>query len=231
VAVGRPANPSNTKQGVIRFLWYERGQRTVGQALLDAAERHLREQGIGEVQAFPQEYRYPFYHLKAAYLSDHMDHVGALLAFNGYRRIRGEVFLDWPDYAPDAPSAVDIPVETSIEWRPGRGRFPGIKVRAYLDGRPIGGCECVSCGEYTHADEAQDWLFTTSLGLDEDSQGKGIGKYLLRTSLQAMHGVGYRHATISTAWDNHRAFLFYSNFGYRLSEWTHGYGRTLPVTH
>jgi hypothetical protein len=36
---------------------------------------------------------------------------------------------------------------------------------------------------------------------------------------------GYRHAAISTALDNYRAALFYSNLGYQVVDWTYGYGR------
>ena len=42
-----------------------------------------------------------------------------------------------------------------------------------------------------------------------------------------MRGVGYRHSAISTAADNHRAFLFYSNVGYHVSDWTFGLEKVL----
>jgi len=50
-----------------------RGNRKAGQALLDTAEVHLRAHGATEIQALPQEHRYPFYMLKAACLSERMD--------------------------------------------------------------------------------------------------------------------------------------------------------------
>jgi hypothetical protein len=40
-------------------------------------------------------------------------------------------------------------------------------------------------------------------------------------------GVGYRHASISTAVDNYRAALLYANLGYRVVDWTYGLGRHL----
>ncbi len=195
--------------------------------LTDTADEYLRERDMRQVHAFPQEYRYPFYHLEAAYLSDQLDQVGALLGFNGYRRIRGEVFLDWPDYEPAEPRPADLPIEVPVQWCQGRGTRPGIKVQACRDGQQIGTCECKSCCEFSRNDDAQDWFFTTSLGVAKEVQGKGLGRYLLQRALQEMHGVGYRHAAISTAWDNFRAFLFYSNHGYHVVDWTYGLSRDL----
>ena len=213
--------------GAIPFLWYERGRRAVGQKLLDAAEEHLRHAGGEHVQAFPQEYRYPFYHLKAAYLSDRLGHVAALLVFNGYRRTRGEVFLDWPECEVEAPPAFATPMEISLEFPVGKGRLPGVTVRASLDGEEVGVCENKSCGEFSRAEAAQDWLFTTWLGVQDAAQGRGLGKYLLLRALHEMHEVGYRHAVISTALENHRAYLFYSNCGYHTVDWTYGFTRSL----
>ena len=99
---------------MIRFLWYRRGRRTVGQALLAAAEEHLRERGMAQAVAFQQDYRYRCYHFAHAYLSDHLDHVQALLAFNGYQRAAGEVFLDWPDYELVSPVSPEPAVEVRV---------------------------------------------------------------------------------------------------------------------
>ena len=43
------------RRGMIRWLWYKPGQRRVGEALLDAAEAHLRQQGVEDVLAFDDE--------------------------------------------------------------------------------------------------------------------------------------------------------------------------------
>ena len=102
-----------------------------------------------------------------------------------------------------------------------------MKVVAHSGGKQIGECESVSCGEYSDAREAQDWLFTTVLNVEGPQQGKGLGRRLLWRALVEAREAGYRHAAISTAWDNHRAFLFYSNFGYHVVDWTYGYGKKL----
>ena len=156
VGVERPEDEDGIKGGIIRFLWYERGCRAAGQALLDAAAEYLLQHNPDRLTAFSQDYRYPFYHFEHAYLSDHLDPVQALLGFNGYQRVAGEVFLDWPKVVSSSP---DVSVEVSLEWKQGGGMRPGLIVRARQDEKEIGVCECVSCGEYSHADEAQDWLF------------------------------------------------------------------------
>ena len=84
VALEPSGNPFAADNGIIRFLSYAPGERKTGQALVDAAERHLRERTIRALLAFPSRYRFPVYHFANAYLSDHLDHVQALLAFNGY---------------------------------------------------------------------------------------------------------------------------------------------------
>lgn len=68
---------------------------------------------------------------------------------------------------------------------------------------------------------------TTGLFIADEMQGRGLGKYLLRRALAEMRGAGYRHAIISTSLGNDRAFVFYSNFGYRFCDWTYGWRREL----
>jgi predicted N-acetyltransferase YhbS len=227
VAIERPKEQDQPEQGVIRFACYARGQRRLGQSLLTAAEDYLRERGVARVTAFPQDYRYRFYHLEHAYLSDHMDLVQPLLTFNGYQRTRSEVFLDLPNFEPVVPVPSDVGADVSLEWREGRGVRPGLLLHARRDGRQVGVCVCVSCGEYATAAEAQQWVFTTWLGVEEEVQGRGLGRHLLQRALRETHAIGYRHAAISAAGDNARAFLFYSNFGYRVVDWTYAFSRDL----
>ena len=88
-------------------------------------------------------------------------------------------------------------------------------------------CQCVSCGEFGDAPEAQDWCFTKWLGISEDVQGRGLGRHLLQRALLELRGAGYQHAAISTGCDNPRAALFYTNLGYRVIDWTYAYGRRI----
>jgi len=227
VATERPKDAKGADQGIIRFLWYERGQRPAGQALLNVAHDYCRQRDLTEIKAFPQNCRYPFYHFANAFLSVHLDHVQALLRFNGYEFFAGEVFLDWLDYEPVEPTPADVAAEFTVQWKEGRGKRPGVEIQALQGERKVGTCGCVSGGEYSRADEAHDWLFVLWLGVEENLQGKGLGRYLLQRALQEMHGIGYRHASISTGGGNHRAFLFYSNYGFRVVDWTYGLERDL----
>ncbi len=232
VGIGQVGDNREVDIGVIRFLGYERGARHVGQAVLEKAETYLKTYNISRIYAFSQDCRYRFYHFSHAYLSDALDQVQALLGFNGYRRCAGEVFLDWENYAV-TPMPSSLPVTLSVDWEQGRGEHPNCTVKAHRDGEQVGICESVCGGEFSSHPDVQDWLHTIWLGIEGEFQGQGLGRYLLQYELQEMHKVGYRHAAISTAWDNHRAFLFYSNYGYQVVDWTYGYEKVLsePPTH
>ena len=54
-------------------------------------------------------------------------------------------------------------------------------------------------------------------------------KVLLARSLLEMHARGYTHASISTAYTNHRGQLFYTNFGFSPTDWTHQFERDLQL--
>jgi len=212
--------------GVIRFFGYQPGERQAGQALLEKAETYLSTYTPNQILAFPQDYRYRFYHFGHAYLSDALGQVQALLGYNGYQRICGEVFLAWENYAV-TPTAVTMPVELSMTWATGKGERPNCTVQAFRDGNAIGICYSVSGGEFSNHPKAQDWLHTMWLGINDEFQGQGLGRHLLQHTLHEMHNIGYRHAAISTDSKNYRAFLFYNNFGYRVSDWTYGLSKVL----
>ncbi|NPV45824.1 MAG: GNAT family N-acetyltransferase [Armatimonadetes bacterium] len=226
-AVELPERPAERERGILRALWYARGHRAAGQALLEAAQDHLRDQGVTAVMAFHQDYRHPFYHMGHAYLSDRLEHIHALLGMNGYQRCAGEVYLEWPNFAPGPPGPPPLPVDLVTEWTPGRGRLPGLTLRALQEGRQLGLCINQSCGEYSPAEAAQDGCLTKWLGVEAEAQGRGLGRWLLQTALCELRGAGYRRAVISTSWTNHRACLFYSNCGYRAVDWTYALSREL----
>ena len=229
VGIGQIGENREEEIGVIRFMGYDRGARRVGQAVLEKAEDYMKAFNVSKIYAFSQDCRYRFYHFEHAYLSDALDQVQALLGFNGYRRCEGEVFLDWENYTV-TPIPSSLPVTLSVDWKQGRGRLPNCTVRAFQDDKEVGECWSVSGGEFSSYPDVQNWLHTTWLGIEDEFQGQGLGRYLLQYELQEMHKVGYRHAAISTAWDNHRAFLFYSNCGYRTVDWTYGFVKDLSET-
>jgi GNAT superfamily N-acetyltransferase len=146
---------------------------------------------------------------------------------NGYERIRGETILDWPGFEPVVPPVPEASAEVEVGLPEGKGELPGVEVRARLPSRHMGECVTVSCGEYASAREAQRWTEVYGLGVAEQYQGEGWGRYLLMRALSEARKVGYEHAVISTWLGNHRALLFYSNYGFRVVDWTYGHGREL----
>ena len=215
-----PEDPYRQSIGVVRFLAFRRNDHRAGQAVLAEAESHIGARSIAPSLAFDQAYRYPFFCFGAAYLSDELDHIGSALGLAGYSRVCGEVFLDWPDFAP-APTASTLPVagaELRVMEVPGGGALPGLQVQCAR-------CWHVSAGDFSRADEAQEWAFCTSLHVRREFQRNGIGKWLLRTALGYVKERGYRHASISTASENWRAQSLYGNMGYRSVDWTYGWQR------
>ena len=214
-------------RGVIRFFGYRPRERQSAQALLEKAEVHLTAYTPPRIVAFPQPYRYRFYHFRHAYLSDTLAQVQAHLGYNGYQRKVGEVFLAWNDYTLDL-TLPKLEVALSVKAKPSKGQRPNLTVQAIHQGEEIGVCESVSAGEFSDHPDAQDWFHTTWLYVDDEFQGQGLGRYLLQYTLHEMRLLGYRNAAISTNWENYRALLFYSNFGYGVSDWTHGFEKTQP---
>jgi len=216
-----PKDEADREKGMIRMFWHVPGRRGDGQLLLEAAEDHLRGRGVGVVDAFDQHYTYAFYQLHSSCLSDRLGHVGALLGLNGYRKSGGEVFLDWPDFEPVQPAPTDVAAEIVVQRTDVPGRRPNIVVKAVADGKQLGVCACEGVGRYTDDPAAGEWFFVHWLGVERACQGRGLGKHLLERALVEHGAAGYRHGTISTAWDNYRAFVFYSNLGYRVVDWTY----------
>ena len=70
--------------GLVRFFHYRGGQRSAGQAVLEAAEDYFRQWGLKQVRVFSY-YAYPFCLFDRTFLFDSMAHVHALLRANGYR--------------------------------------------------------------------------------------------------------------------------------------------------
>jgi len=222
-ALGTHGKKGSEESALIRMLWYERGYRRAGQALLNAAEQHLTGLGHNEISAFDQDFRFPGYYLPPADLTDRWDHVHGLLGINGYERKRGEVFLDWRDFRPPDPGACPVAADIRVERLSGDGARDEISVGAYVSEKIVGTCICMCGGEFARDSQAQDWLFTVWLHVDEGLRAKGLGRYLLLRALNEARTDGYVHATISTDRSNHRALLLYGNIGYQSVDWTSMY--------
>ena len=226
VGVRTPGENGDPGKGAIGFLLYERGNRTSGQMIVDAAHEYIFERTDGPIGAFHQDHRFPAYHFPHAYCSDGLDHVQALLQLNGYRKNGGEVYLLWEDYDPRPPRECEIEVEIRVAWKAETDGPAGLTIQAIREGKVIGECEHQCPLEQSGQPSSTLPAFCTWLGVTDEHQGHGLGHHLLRRALVELHVRGFRDTAISTAWDNYRAFVFYSNFGYRVVDWTYGFERS-----
>ena len=209
------------QKGFIRLLTYKPGCRSAGQLLLDESEKYLKGFDIQEIRAFHPIYindhcGYRLYHLSYGMLSDKLGHILGLFGMNGYKINGGEFYMDQPNYHVDEPILTDKSIEIKVEQKTGRGTLPNLEVYAYRDGNQIGECESCSVGEFARAKEAQDWVYIAGLFVNESEQAKGLGRYLLQRNLWESLKLGYKNTAISTDWQNYRALLFYTNYGYYL---------------
>jgi len=234
VSIGEVKNFSVLQQGgFIHFLTYQPGYRSFGQAILDECERYLHGLGADNIWAFMNVSNYPFYHLGFGYLSDKMAHVCSLFCMNRYEIDIGEIFMAYPEYDIPEPNIMnyhflhDNQIKIVVERKDGRGILPNLHIQALRGHEEIGECYTVSLGEFYQAIEAQSWFFTKWLGIEEKEQGKGLGRYLLQKTLHEMRGIGYKNAAISTNVRNHRAQLFYTNFGYKVTDTSYEFVRHL----
>ena len=100
-------------------------------------------------------------------------------------------------------------------------------MKAVRDGESFGICVTVSLAHRYQVDAIQDTFFVTGLGVDDIDQHRGWGRYLLLRSHWENQKVGYKHASISTGTRNHRALLFYTNYGYRVQDTCYEYCKKL----
>ncbi len=225
--VAGPSRRYRKPLGVIAALYHAPGDRAAGQNLLDYIHADFLKQRIHAVEAFHQNWLWPFYHQDHAYLSDTQAHLKALFNHNDYREEHGEEFFEWRDFSPPRLQAARLKLDYEVKEKPGRGELPDVIVTAHNRGRHVGACHSCSCGGFGRDEGAEHTFLTMWLGVEREFRGKGLGKHILARGMSEMARVGYRHATISTSMCNSRAALFYSNFGYRLADWTFGYRRRL----
>ena len=110
-----------------------------------------------------------------------------------------------------------------------RGRRSGCHAKAMRGEQLLGECVVDCGGNFSANPAAQDYGFVNWLGVGEPYQGSGLGRWLLLNTRNQLLQAGYRHTAISTAVDNYRAFLFYSNYGYRVVDWTYQLSKGLTA--
>jgi GNAT superfamily N-acetyltransferase len=227
-AIGAPGDHLEGTMGIIRFLAYSAGRRAAGQLLIDVSHDYFARHGMSSVIAFGHEHTYPFYCCSSAYLSDRMGHIEALLRANEYRRFTGEVIMDWPSFTAVRPAPVPATgVRITVRHPRNKGRLPGIHLRAMRGKREVGQCICVSAADFSNGRTSHQRIYVMWLGVDEKRQGRGMGKYLLSRALYEARKIGYTDATITTAFLNYRGAVFYTNFGFRIVDWTYGLKREI----
>ena len=126
-------------------------------------------------------------------------------------------------------NTAEAPRQSTVGQYPtdGRAVLPKLSVKAFHDGKEIGQCKSESAGECCDAKEAQDWVFIAWLGINENDQKKGLGRYLLQRNLWEMSKIGYKNSVISTDWNNFRALLFYTNYGYKVVDTMHEFVKNI----
>ncbi len=209
--------------GFIHFLTYEVGHRDVGEALLKQCEQYSEDLGADTMHAFDGRF-YRFHHLGYPLASDKMGHVCGLLGMNGYKIAdEGEMFMEYLDYDVVVPVLPRPACDIQVSVKEGHGELPNITVEAVHLGQDLGNCVLVSCGDYNGAHEAQNRIFVKGLWVMKEVRGRGWGRYLLMRALDEAYRRGYRHTIISTAQTNYRAQLFYTNYGYRVTDMVYGF--------
>ena len=209
--------------GVIRLITYPPGRREAGQALLEAAETHLMGQGASRILAFPNN-GYLFQRFAYGELPDTCGHLAALLGMNGYRVARGEIFMRYADFVtektvlPD-PKA-DLYVERIAQTTSTRD---SIKVVAEKWGELIGVCEGHSLGLWGHSELSHVTVVLGPMDVEDAFQSHGWGRFLTNAMLEEASELGYQHTVTSTQQENHRAQLFYTNLGCKVTDVAHSW--------
>ena len=230
VAISAPATEDwhcKGEPGAIRFLSYRPGERPIGAALLEAAEGWVRERGRTEVVGMDWRYSYPFHVLPLGHISQRVSHLPPLLGMAGYEVPESEVFFHWREFEPPAVSEPDVEFELVCEEGVPTTHGPALAVRAKQGARQVGECKMTRMSGDPWLPQFADWCICDNLYVEDPLQGKRLGKYLLARGLAEMRKAGARHALIDTEWDNWRAYLFYTNFGFEFLDRTFGFRKKL----
>ena len=85
------------------------------------------------------------------YLCNYLDHVEALLGFNGYEKnIGGEIFFAAPNYTSVEPVSVAMNFTIHLEWHEDLGKRLYLVMQAVRDDGKIGSCHSLSCAAFAH---------------------------------------------------------------------------------
>ncbi|MBT4499385.1 MAG: GNAT family N-acetyltransferase [Gemmatimonadetes bacterium] len=213
--------------GVIRLITYPPGRRDAGQALLEAAEARLMGQGASRILAFLNN-GYLFQRFAYGELPDTCGHLVALLGMNGYRVARGEVFMRYANFVTEETILPDSRADLSVAHIPQTtGTRDSIRIVVRERGELIGICEGHSLGLWGSSDRSHATAVLGPMDVEDAFQGRGWGRFLADAMLGEARELGYRHTATSTQQENHRAQLFYTNMGYRVTDVAHSWLKDL----
>jgi ribosomal protein S18 acetylase RimI-like enzyme len=217
----------SSKTGIIRYLCYEPGKRSVGQALLDEAEHQFREWGASAVKAFSKGHIYHFCSPDGG-CSELSAHIGSLLALNGYETGTRTVNMVREDLSVPEPAQPDPGIRVEVAGETRRSRLPEVMVNASTaDDSNLGMCLSYPLEYVQSTKSAEDQMYINWLAVEREFQGKGWGAYLLLRTLWEAQKLGYRHSILGTDGKNHKAQLFYANYGYRTTYSSYSYRKSL----
>lgn len=223
VAVRQDKHRRPGSRGALRFLAFSPEHYREGFELLRSAENWARENGAPRMGAFFQNDTYDFYHSPSACLSDRIGHIQAVLQMKGYSVKRGEVFLDADHFTASRPGELASQFSESIEQKATMCAHPSFSIRITEGDKSTGRCDVVSRESFGGYSAESDTLFYQWVGVEDAYQRRGLGRYLVRRALEIGKESGYRHASISTALENHRAFVLYATEGFHVVDWTYGW--------
>jgi len=215
-------------QGVLRMFWYERGERAAGEALLQAAEGHLRRQGLERIEVMHCKRGYPWHGLPHAHLTQRAAHLHALLYLRGYVRETSSVSLAWRDAvkAPMASCSVAHTMRREDEPRPGGTS----RVLLYAEQSEVFAGMCVGgpLAEFApDAPEAREWGYIHWLTVAEPFRRRGLAQTLLTAMFGELRREGLRHIALCCIEENAPALLLYANMGFSASDFGYTYVKTL----
>lgn len=216
VGIARPPEEADSipgEPGVIRHLCYQPGCHRAGQALLEWAEAYFRQHDRKEILSWHIAHRYFFGMGVCPNLSEKIAHVWALHTVNGYHEEGSHIDFEWPDFVPPVLARPALDFEIRMEWSGGPAYDPMdvCDIFAYQGETQLGQCTMA------RLPVDPEWGHCDFMRVEPPYRGRRLGWYLLALGLEEMRKLGCRHAIVNTHFDNPRAILCYTNFGFRFA--------------
>lgn len=201
--------------GVIRALCYGIGDRATAQSVLQEAESHLFSARVARIYAFTHSY--DFYRFAFSALTEKAGHVCGLMGANDYDIIGGWRFMHLPDFEMSEPAAPHRDLEIEVQEVGEQSEGPNVLVHLMQERKQIGEAKVKTTDSDHEASTIRDTFYIEFMGIEESHRGRGLGRYLLQTTLWEMNQRGYKTATLHT---NQATGLNYSTQTSVSGSWT-----------